>query len=158
MGKYCPYSCLAVIIIALITTACASTNNEPGHYSPITNSGVTFEFDRCKKVARDMHCTFFMKTDGRDTLLDITGSSKLSDNLGKKYPARHNKTANKSLALNDNLANRTKLRANARTESLLIFYNFSAKATHINKLEIVFTVLSPIQSGKQTVVFSNILI
>jgi len=158
MGKYYPYSYFVVIIIALITTACASTDDGPGHYSPITNSGVTFEFDHCQKVARDVHCTFFMTTDGRDTLLDIAGTSKISDNMGKKYLARHNKTANKALELNDNLANRTKILAKARTESLLKFYNFSEKATHINKLEIVFTVLSPIQSGKQTVAFQNILI
>ena len=99
-----------------------------------------------------------MTAEGRDTLLDIGGSSRLYDNKGRNYSARHNKTANTALQINAKIANRAKILANSRTESLLIFYNFSEKATHINKLEIVFTILSPIQSGKQTVVFNNILI
>ena len=158
MRNYCSYSYVAVIIIAMFTTACASTEDKPGHYSPRTNSGVIFEFDRCKKVARDVHCTFFMTAKGRDTLLDIKGASRLYDNKGKKYSARHNKIANKAIQITAKIANRAKILANSRTESLLIFYNFSQKATHINKLEIVFTVLSPIQSGKQTVAFNNIFI
>ena len=158
MRKYRSYSYVTVIITAIITTGCAATEHKPGHYPAITNSGVIFEFDRCEKVARDVHCTFFMTAKGRDTLLDIGGSSRLYDNKGKNYSARHNKTANTALQINAKIANRAKILANSRTESLLIFYNFSEKATHINKLEIVFTVLSPIQSGKQTVAFNNILI
>ncbi len=158
MKIYCPYSYIIVIMIASILSACASTEHKPGHYPPITSAGIVFEFGRCEKVARDVHCTFHMTADGRDTLLDIEGLSRLYDNNGKKYSARRNKTANKALEINAQIANRVKILANARTESLLIFYNFSETATQVSKLEIVFTVLSPIQSGRQIVVFNNIMI
>jgi len=149
---------VAIIIVAMITTACATTENNPGHYSPITNSGIIFEFDHCEKVTRDIYCTFYMTADGRDTLLDMEGNSKLFDNKSKKYPARRNKIANKVLEITTQIANRVTILANSRTKALLIFYNFSEKATYIKRLEIAFTVLSPIQSGRQTVVFNKITI